>query len=162
MFNKWFKKKVSPENAATELINILIQAARDDWEEDKALLSGLNTEINDRTGSFEILLATIAMELLAVKNITPHFYQRIYTELMDVLSKSDELGYYSIRTLGDYITAIKLTEIKGHPPDEGIIIILARQLSIKLDPLSETVIRGILVRKLGIWKFITNHFKIVS
>lgn len=162
MLSKLFKKKLSFTQAAGELVSILLRAAKDDWKDDKETLSTLSDELDDSSDSFELFLATIAMELLVAKNMNTAKYKEVFNGIIETLGKVEGLGDYSIRSIELYMSSAGVAELRGQSPDEGIIKILAERLDIKLDIVSGLTIRTLLLSKLGIWKFLNSHFKMVE
>ena len=153
-----FKKKITAEQAARELLTILVRCANDDSESDKIFFAEFNVNYDERIGPIEILHATISMELLTVKNISPELYKKVFNEIMLIVGQTEGLGFRSVQALcSEYL----FQDFSGNlTPDEQIIRTFSKRMDFELGMVTGMGIRTLLLSKLGIWKFLSSQFRI--
>lgn len=163
MLKSLFGKKMPSYDAANLLLQFLLRSIQDDWKDDKEILSDILYFEHDHEEmiQFELFLASIAMELFAIKNISPDKYNLIYSHIISILGTIEKFGPHAVKTIQvNYFNAVMKARITSTLEHEGILIELAERLNVSPNPLNGTILLSILATKGAMWKTICDKYKI--
>jgi hypothetical protein len=153
----WFKTKVSVAEAAGGYIKAIATEYGSWVQHDKPYLNGIlahigieDIEQNNEFASYEFMLATIALELQAVKNMLPVKHEEITDTILEIFSHDEHFGEYAVHTLkNEYLPEIESVINEQGIPFDGVLSILFEKLGIEFHPVVAAAFTELIGMHLG-------------
>jgi len=160
--NDLFKTKLTYERAVNIYMSSLSQIINSTYENDIEYLHYFCDEdvilITDtELFKYEMVLAVIALELEAVRNLKPSKLNGII-RCLRTLMEDDEYAIHQIFNI--YIPQISEVKSEGSLPDEGVLSSLLINLDIEFDRFIAAAFSELLYKKVGGWKTLLRDYRI--
>lgn len=167
MLKKLFKKKISISEAARIFMLSVFDDVKLSWNSDKEILAEYfvdTKQLNDQYVQFDLALAIISLEFSALKNVLPSQSNDIKAIILDIVKGTEDVGDYAYECIqNEYLPLIKYSlEAQSNPVDDVASILWKKIIDHQeFNSLSVMVLARIIGVKLGKWKQISEHYKIV-
>lgn len=162
----FFKKKINLVQASSLLISVAWERIEQDWNGDlRTLNEVLSTNFDEENTDLyvDIILALIALEFLAVKNLSSRYFNRVVNITTQLLSESEDIGDYSKMVMQQYLlpAITKADRVKRNPAEDITSMIMDKYCK-SPNAFIGMGIMTVIVTKAGIWKTLNDNYKIVS
>lgn len=165
MFGK-FKKRINIVQASAFLIGVAWERIEQDWESDlNSLNDVLKTNFDDQNTDLyiDIVLSLIALEFLAVKNISPIYFNKVIQITSQLLSETEDVGDYMKMAMQQYfLPAITKADRENKNPAESISSMIMDKYCKSPNMLTGMGIMTVILTKVGVWRTISEKYKIVA
>jgi hypothetical protein len=152
-------------------VSYIMQANMDDLSEQWAKMKEdleyvhpqIFNEVSEEWVQYEILLTSVALDLVAVYNLYPMNQAKILHEgMLTMLANVEEVGNYSVEAVKDiYHPAAIKALADNQAPFDMMVSILALRIGIEdPDPLTMTALSVSVSKLVGKWKWIQENFHI--
>jgi len=167
LLKNFFKKKISERDAVILFVNEVFEHVDESWESDKKAMSEYADvhEYRNSYTTFDIALATLSLELLALPNLLPQNKAKsIHHLILDMLRNNKYEGEYAYnKVVNEFLPVLYYSIEHQSNPLGDLAPVLWRSIieTPQMNSINATVLSTVVSVKLGKWKQITEIYKII-